>query len=151
VASGKSTVASRLAIEAGAPIIRTDDIRREIFPLMIDYGQKERWTAKRVISWIESNDTDKINFQEVLNPLLESTDKEYRGIVDKYRPLIEEQKRVVYEKAFERLSAYLGQGKSVVFDGTFSKRKMRERAYEIARRRGLKTVYIVQVTCGGMK
>lgn len=148
VASGKSTVASRLALEAGASMIRTDDIRRKIFPLTVDYRRREEWTAQRIIEWIESNDKDKINFQEVLNPLLESTDNEYRDIIDKYGHFIEEQKKLVYEKAFERLSEYLEQGKSVVFDGTFSKRRMRERAYEAALRSGLKNVYIIQVMCG---
>lgn len=147
VASGKSTVASMLALEAGASIIRTDDIRREIFPLMVDY-RRGVWPAQSIMEWIESNDKDKINFQEVLNPLLESTDREYRDIIDKYGHFIEEQKMVVYEKAFERLNVYLERGKSVVFDGTFSNRRMRERAYEAALRNCLRNVYIVQVMCG---
>lgn len=150
VASGKSTVSDELARAFGAEIISTDDIRREIFPLEPDYlkiNLDEPASMHKIIEWIKSNDIKKINFQAVLNPLTERADKDYRQIIDRYGRLIEKQKDEVYETAFERLDCFLSNGKDVVFDATFSKRTMREKAYEIARRRRVKDVYVIQVIC----
>lgn len=150
VASGKSTVSDELAHVFGAEIISTDDIRREIFPLEPDYlkiNLDEPASMHKIIEWIKSNDIKKINFQAVLNPMTERADKDYRQIIDRYGRLIEKQKDEVYETAFERLDCFLSNDKYVVFDATFSKRTMREKAYEIARRRRVKDVYVIQVIC----
>ncbi len=151
VASGKTTVSSELAGATGACVVRTDDIRREIFPCVFDYsktGPDRPVSLKKIRQWIDANNKDEIDFQEVLNPLMVLDDDRYRGIVGEYRHMIGEQSDKVYDAGFERLDECLLRGKDVVFDATFSKRVMRRRAYDIARRRGVCNVYVVQVMCG---
>ena len=149
VASGKSTVAEELAYKTGAGLISTDDIRKELFTESMDYTGilDEPSPAKIIEGWIESKDKDLIDFQHLLNPILELEDEAYRKIVNKYEHKIPEQKKVVYDTAFDRLDTYISEGSDVIFDATFSKKDMRQRAYETAVRNGLDKVYIIQVVC----
>lgn len=150
VASGKTTVVNVLSDVTGAEIICTDEIRNEIFPLVFDYSKidlKDPMSVDKIKTWIDSNDRDKINFQAVLNTLSELKNGEYRQIIDEYSYMIGKQKEMVYGVCLLRLKEYLLQEKDVVFDGTFSKRERRYKVYDIARKCGIKNVYIVQVMC----
>ena len=60
-----------------------------------------------------------------------------------YQP---ELRRRVYENLFEQAESKLAAGESIVLDGTFLKRSLRERAYDLARRNGAACVY-VQCSC----
>ena len=148
VASGKSTVADEIFKVTGGCIVRTDEIRREIFPLVFDYDGKGAAPADMIRKWIDVNDKDKIDFQQVLNPLMGSADAGYREIVREYRHNICVQRDKAYDASFERLDKFLLRGEDVIFDATFSWREMRMRAYDVLRRRGVDTVYVVQVMCG---
>ena len=151
VASGKSTVADELCKVMGACIVRTDEIRREIFPLVFDYSKvdfSKRLSQGKIREWIDANDKDKIDFQQVLNPLMELKDDGYREIVREYRHNICVQRDKVYDACFERVEKFLLRGEDVIFDATFSRREMRMRVYDVLRRRGVDDVYIVQVVCG---
>ncbi|MFA5013289.1 MAG: AAA family ATPase [Candidatus Paceibacterota bacterium] len=148
VASGKTTVANALASAIGLEIIRTDDIRKELFPEGIDYnlidlGNSE--SVEKIESWIKNN--PRADFQQVLNPLTALKNEAYVKIIDKYAPKIKEQKAEVYDKAFAKLGSLLAAGKSVLFDATFSSANMRERAYQTAIESGVEKIYIIQVVC----
>lgn len=147
VASGKTTVADQLASAAKAEAIHTDDVRKELFPLEFDYSLEKPLSPERIERWIVSNDKNKIDFQQVLNPLTELSGAEYRRIFDAYRPLIKAQNDKVYEASFERLNAHISSGRDVIFDATFSNREHRERAYEAAKKHGINDVYIIQIIC----
>jgi predicted kinase len=150
IASGKTTVADKLAEVTGSDVIRTDDIRKEIFPAQIDFGlinlKNPEESAKKIETWINANDSKAIDFQQTLNPLF-SQKEEYSKIVGKYAGKIQEQKRKVYDEAFLKLDKGLEKGRDMLFDATFSKRDMRKRVYQAAVRNGIKKVYIVQVIC----
>ncbi|MEA2004351.1 MAG: AAA family ATPase, partial [archaeon] len=94
-----------------------------------------------------SKDKSLIDFQHLLNPIREFEDEAYRAIVNTYMHKIPEQKKVVYDTAFDLLDTQISDGKDVIFDATFSKKEMRQRAYETAIRNGLDKVYLVQVVC----
>ncbi len=148
VAAGKSTVADELCNVTGGCILRTDDVRREIFPLVFDYGGEGVVPADMIREWIDANDKDKIDFQQVLNPMMESKDDECREIVREHRHKICVQRDKVYDACFGRLDECLLRGEDVIFDATFSRREMRMRVYDVLRRRGVDKVYVVQVVCG---
>jgi|GEM_PF-1397192 len=148
VASGKSTVADELCKVMGACIVRTDEIRKEIFPLVFDYGRTDMVPADMIRKWIDANDKDKIDFQQVLNPLMELKDDGYREIVREYRQNICVQRDKVYDACFERMDECLLRCEDVIFDATFSRREMRMKVYDVLRRRGVDKVYVVQVVCG---
>ncbi len=148
VASGKSTVADEICNVTGACIVHTDEIRREIFPLVFDYGGKGVAPADTIREWIDANDKDRIDFQQVLNPLMGSVDTGCREIVCEYMHNICVQRDKAYDASFDRLDKFLLHGEDVIFDATFSRREMRMRAYDILRMRGVDKVYVVQVVCG---
>ena len=149
VASGKSTVAEELADRTGARLISTDDIRKELFTEYMDYTDilDNPPSAEIISDWIESKDKALIDFQHLLNPIREFEDESYRTIVNTYMHKISEQKKVVYDTAFNLLDTQISEGNDVIFDATFSKKEMRQRAYETAIRDGLDEVYIIQVVC----
>ncbi|MFA6252149.1 MAG: AAA family ATPase [Candidatus Paceibacterota bacterium] len=151
VASGKTTVANELARTMGVRVIRTDDLRKELFPRELSYDQidlgRTEESAGKIISWIEENDSGGIDFQQVLNPLGSFQNEAYGEIIRKYALRIKEQKQRVYNEAFARLSKILKEDKDIIFDATFSSRSMRERAYRVATENGLENIYIVQITC----
>ena len=82
-----------------------------------------------------------------MNPLFAQENETYIKIIQKYVSKIGEQKEQVYNKAFLRLSNCLKKNKSALFDATFSKKDMRERAYQIAIKNGVNNVYIIQIVC----
>jgi predicted kinase len=149
VASGKSTAADAVGKVTNSEIIRTDDVRKKLFPKEFEYGKIDLGnseSAKQIEAWIESNDPG-IDFQQVLNPLIAFEGEAYVGIINKYSLRIKEQKEEVYDQAFAELNSVLAAGRDVLFDATFSSASMRERAYQIAIKNGVETVYVVQVVC----
>jgi predicted kinase len=151
VAAGKSSVRKALRESFNIRVVSTDDLRKELFPLELDYRainlKNPKDAARKIKSWIKVNDPKKIDFQQVLNPLVGLDDSLYVEILQKYAPKIKEQKTEVYDKAFADFDRMLADGRNVIFDATFSKRSMRERAYQIISKNGIKNVYIVQVIC----
>jgi len=151
VASGKTKTADLLAEVTGSNIIRTDDIRKELFPEELDYGQFDlnntEESAEKIDAWIRTRDPRNIDFQQILNPLFAVRSQTYGEIINKYADKIKEQKEEVYSEAFRRLDKGLAEGKNMLFDATFSKREMREKAYQTAIRNGVKKVYIIQIVC----
>ncbi len=142
VASGKTTVADAISNKFNASVIRTDDLRKGLFPQDFNH---ESMPSIEVESWIKSQDEKMIDFQQVINPL---TDKsEFTQLVKRYAPKIKEQKEQVYEYAFQVLENELGKGNDVLFDATFSSAEMRERVYRVASSNGIKKAYIIQVVC----
>lgn len=151
IASGKTTVADLLAEVIDVNIVRTDDIRKELFPARLNFKSidlKNPESAKKILGWIERNDPDKIDFQQVLNPLFSLKNEMYIEIVRKYTSKIKEQKEKVYNEAFLKLDRSLKEGKNALFDATFSKKDMRKRAYQVAIKNGINNVYIIQIVCG---
>ncbi len=147
VASGKTTVANRLAEVTGASIIRTDEIRKEFFPLEFDYSGRVP-SPSDIMRWLESNDMARTDLQQVLNPLKMLGGAAYRQVVDEYSHMVDVQKEMVYNTAFDRLNGCLSAGRDAIFDATFSRKELRERVYRIARRNMVKGIYIMQVVCG---
>lgn len=131
-------------------VVRTDDIRNELFPERFDFGSidlENPESAKKILGWIEKNNPDKIDFQQVLNPLFSLKNEMYIEIVRKYTSKIEEQKEKVYDEAFLRLNKNLKEGQDTLFDATFSKKDMRERVYQTAIKNGVSNIYIIQIAC----
>ena len=144
VASGKTTVSGVLREVTDSEIIRTDDIRKQIFPKEFDFKSCSE-AVEDIESWIKLNDPG-IDFQQLLNPLI-LKGEEYCKIISKYSPRIREQKEKVYDQAFGEIEDALAAGKNVLFDATFSSAGMRSRAYQAAIENGVEKIYIIQVVC----
>lgn len=125
-ATGKTMTANHIVEQIPSEILNTDKIRREIF---------ERGTLEQVL---ESKTPLQFNLQEVFN-----TEEK---IPERYQELIEEQRQIVYNIMLEQVRILVFEGKSVVLDGTFYNRSLRERVYKIARFARTKT-YVVECTC----
>ena len=124
--TGKSTVSKRIAADSGGKILRTDIIRRELF--------KEA-TLDEVLG---SDDPLDYNLEKVFDA--------QDAIPDKYQEMIWQQKKLVYEELFQRIRKMLIEDTTVVLDGTFYERSLRERIYTIAKAAST-SVYIVECTC----
>jgi predicted kinase len=147
VASGKSTMADALAKTAGLTVIRTDDVRKRLFPKEFDFGSvdlNDSESVQKIESWIMNN--PEADLQQILNPL-SCLGSAYAGIVSKHSSKIKEQKNWVYDQAFAELGRLLNAGVDVLFDATFSSAEMRQRVYRVAVENGAKNVYIIQVVC----
>lgn len=136
VASGKTTVSNALSKSLKVKVIRTDDVRKRLFPKEFDHSSQDE-----IESWLEANED--ADLQQVLNPLGEA----YADLIGKYAPKMKEQKELVYNQAFVELDNLLSIKEDVLFDATFSSVGMRERAYELATKNNVETIYIVQVVC----
>jgi len=146
VASGKTTVADALAETAKLSVIRTDDIRKKLFPGKFNFGNVDLnnlESAKKIESWIKNNQG--ADLQQVLNPLYSFG--AYAELISKYSSKIKEQKKEVYDAAFAELGRLLATGKDILFDATFSSAEMRQKAYRTAVENGAEAVYVIQVVC----
>ncbi len=74
-----------------------------------------------------------------------STD-ELRRKIDKNQDYSEQHKRSVYAVLMEKAEKILEQRKSVILDGTFFKRDLRQRAEKLARKHG-ESFFLVEVVC----
>lgn len=125
-ATGKSTVAEALAKEVKATVLRTDLIRREIFK----EGKLEEV--------LKSKDPLSYDLQRIFDPL--------PNIPEEYQKLIWKQNEIVYGVLLKRTKDLLRQGKNVILDGTFSKRRLRSKVYSIAETCNT-NAYLIYCTC----
>lgn len=125
-ATGKTTVAEALAGRIKAIVLRTDSLRREIFK----EGKLEEV--------LRSKDPLTYDLQRVFDPLPK--------IPEEYQKLIWKQNEIVYEELLRRTEDLLRQGKNVILDGTFSKKTLRNRVYDVARAYRA-NVYLIYCTC----
>lgn len=148
VASGKTTVANFLAKEAELIVIRTDDIRKRLFPKEFPFESVDLndsiESVEKIKSWIKNNPG--VDLQQVLNPLYPFGDA-YTEIISMYSSEMGKQKKEVYDKAFVELDEMLSVGRDVLFDATFSNAEMRQRAYRIAAKNDVEKIYAVCVFC----
>ena len=124
--TGKSTLARHLSSDLDGRVLRTDIIRRELF--------KEA------------------ALEEVLrssNPMrydLERIFDRQESIPEEYQQMIWKQKEIVYNELLKRVETLLEKGSTVILDGTFYRRRLRERIYNIAKTMSV-PVYLVECRC----
>jgi len=123
--TGKTTAAEHLAPITRARLLSTDGVRREMF----------RYSSLQEV--LASSDPLQFDLQRIFDV--------QPSIPEKYQQLIWKQNEMVYEEMLKRTSALLSQG-SVILDGTFSKKRIRERAYAIASNARQKS-YLIFCVC----
>jgi len=74
------------------------------------------------------------------------TTDELRGRIDKHPDYSQKHKRSVYAALMQEAEKKLKQGKSIILDGTFFKRDMRQRARDLAQKHN-EQLYLIKVTC----
>lgn len=123
--TGKTTVAGYLVAATRAQLLSTDGLRRELF---------KQGSLQDVLG---SDDPSRYDLQRIFDA--------QPSIPDKYQQLIWEQNGLVYEEIIRRIPQFLANGDAVL-DGTFSKTKIRERAYNISRSTGHRP-YLIYCVC----
>jgi len=128
--TGKSTIAREVAVHIRGKILRTDEIRRELFKNctyeeLLDSKNKIMFDIERIINARKNMPKD---------------------VRDGYQRLIWKQKKMVYDALFKKLSKYLEEKKNVVIDATFYKKSLRKRARTIADKIGTE-FKIVECVC----
>lgn len=126
--TGKTTIARYVARRLQADILTTDFIRKELF---------EHTTIEEIM---KVNDPLRFDLQEIFDQ-----QPEYK-VSTRIQQLIEKQKDLVYDTLFKRLMELVQKGKTVVLDGTFFRRELRERAYSIAKETE-SPVYVINCEC----
>ena len=124
--TGKSTVAKQIAEDTKGKILRTDVIRKELF-------------KKATLEDVENAE----------NPMLYNLEGVFDAqetIPDRYQEMIWQQKKMVYDELFHRIAAMLKEGETVILDGTFYERSLRERIYTIAKENNTR-IYLVECVC----
>ena len=124
--TGKSTLAKHLSSDLGGEVLRTDIIRRELF---------KSATLEEVL---KSNDPMRYDLERIFD--------RQKSIPEEYQQKIWKQKEMVYDELLRRVEMLLEEGRSVILDGTFYKREVREKFYSIARKVGV-PVYLVECRC----
>jgi len=124
--TGKSTLARHLSSDLGGEVLRTDIIRREIFK------------SATLEEALRSNDPMQYDLERIF-------DRE-KSIPEEYQQKIWKQKEMVYDELLHRVEKLLEKGRSVILDGTFYRRKLREKIYSIAMKTGV-PVYLVECRC----
>jgi predicted kinase len=114
----------------GAKILRTDELRRELF---------QECTYEELL---RSKNKMKFDIEGVISARKNIPKKIY----DEYQKLIWKQKEIVYNVLFQKASKYLLENENLILDGTFFKRDLREKAYDIAEEVGCK-VYVIECFC----
>jgi len=128
--TGKSTIARELAAHMRGKILRTDEIRRELF---------KNCTYEEL-----SDSKNKIMFD--IERIINARKNMPKDVREGYQRLIEKQKKMVYDALFKKLSKYLEEKKDVVIDATFYKKSLRKKAREIADKIGTE-FKIVECVC----
>jgi hypothetical protein len=131
VGTGKTTVAKFFKKNLGMELLSTDIIRKEMFEPIDD---KEIEQLR--------NDPETLKKKD----LMEYFDKQPEEIPHEIQQLIDEQRIVCYDEILRRTRQCLHAGKSVVLDGTFFKRALRERVYSIAKETGA-SVCLIHCVC----
>lgn len=124
--TGKTTAARQLAEDTNGKILRTDVIRRKLF---------EESTLEEVMN---SDDPMRYDLERIFD--------DQETIPEKYQEMIWKQKKMVYDELFRRIEVRLTERQTVILDGTFYKRSLRERVYSIARKTDAR-VYLVECNC----
>lgn len=126
--TGKTTIARYVARRLQADILTTDLIRKALF---------EHTTIDEIM---RVNDPLHYDLQEIF-------DRQPKYKVSKrIQKLIEKQKDMVYDVLLERLRELVLKGKTVVLDGTFFKRELREKVYSIAKETE-RSIYVINCEC----
>jgi len=124
--TGKTTVAKHVTPGIDARMLMTDEVRRELF---------KKCTFRELLS---SGNPLAYDIQRVFD--------DQTSIPEEYQKLIWRQNEMVYDELLDRTPALLSRG-NVILDGTFSKRKVRERAYSISMD-ARHDVYLIWCICG---
>jgi len=124
--TGKSTLARRLSSDLRGEMLRTDLIRRELFK---DASLEEV---------LKSNDPMQYDLERIFD--------RQESIPEEYQQKIWKQKEMVYDELLRRVEMLLKKGRNVILDGTFYRRKLREKIYSIARKAEV-PVYLVECRC----
>jgi len=124
--TGKSTLARKLAKRVEAKILRTDSIRREIF---------KSGSLEEVLS---SKNPLEYDLQRVFNSL--------PRIPEEYQELIWKQNEIVYSELLKRTEDAIRRKENLILDGTFSKKSLRRRVYEIATKNKV-NAYLIYCIC----
>ncbi|KYH42810.1 MAG: kinase [Candidatus Bathyarchaeota archaeon B63] len=124
--TGKTTLANYLSSEFGGRILRTDQIRRELF------------RTARLDEVLESDDPMRYDLERIFD--------RQESIPERYQRMIWRQKESVYAELLRRVGKLLKEGYNVILDGTFYKRRLREEAYAAALKAGVKA-YTVECRC----
>jgi len=124
--TGKSTLARHLASDLGGSMLRTDLIRRELF---------KNASLEEVL---RSEDPMRYDLERIFDRQGE--------IPEEYQQMIWKQKEMVYDELLRRVERLLEKGNNVVLDGTFYKRKLRERLYS-AEKKKKTPAYLIECRC----
>jgi len=124
--TGKSTLARHLSSDLGGKVLRTDIIRRELFK---DASLEEV---------LKSSDPMRYDLERIFD--------RQENIPEEYQQIIWKQKEMVYDELLRRVETLLERGSNVMLDGTFYKRKLRERIYSIAEKASV-PAYLVECRC----
>ena len=119
-------MANYLSSEFGGRILRTDQIRRELF------------RTARLDEVLESDDPMRYDLERIFD--------RQESIPERYQRMIWRQKESVYAELLRRVGKLLKEGYNVILDGTFYKRRLREEAYAAALKAGVKA-YTVECRC----
>lgn len=126
--TGKTTIAQYVARHLQADILTTDLIRKALF---------EHTTIDEIM---RVNNLLRYDLQEIFD-----RQPEYK-VSKRIQQLIEKQKKMVYDALLERLREIVQKGKTVVLDGTFFKRELREKVYSIAKETQ-SLIYVINCEC----
>ena len=124
--TGKSTLAKHLSSGLGGKVLRTDLIRRELF---------KNAALEEVL---ESNDPMQYDLERIFD--------RQESIPEKYQQMIWKQKEMVYDELLRRAEMLLKKGDNAILDGTFYKRRLREKIYSIAKKADV-PVYLIECRC----
>jgi len=119
-------LAEHLSHELGGKILRTDLIRRELF---------KSATLQEVL---KSDDPMQYDLERIFD--------RQESIPEEYQQMIWKQKEMVYEELLRRVEMLLEKRSNVILDGTFYKRKLRDRIYTIAGKAGV-PAYLIECRC----
>jgi len=127
-ATGKTTVAEKLAHNLKAQVLNTDLIRETIF-------------LKGSKADVDKCKTDEEKMKYDLQEIFDRNPP----IPPKYQSLIVGQREIIYQKLFERVESLLAKG-NIILDGTFSKMRWRRETYKIARKHST-GFYLIYCIC----
>jgi len=124
--TGKSTLAKWLSSDLKGEVLRTDLIRRKLFK---DASLEEVLKSENPMQY----DLERIFDRQ-------------ESIPEQYQKMIWKQKEMVYDELLRRVETLLEKGSNVILDGTFYKRKLREKIYSIAEKANV-SAYLIECRC----
>mgnify|MGYP000008672952 CR=1 FL=1 len=124
--TGKSTLAKWLSSDLKARVIRTDLVRRKLF---------KNASLEEVL---KSEDPMQYDLERIFD--------RQENIPENYQKMIWKQKEMVYDELLRRVETLLEKGDNVILDGTFYKKRLREKIYSIAEKANV-SAYLVECRC----